>query len=144
MSEATLQAALMDALSGVVRDGSILVNDYLTPQVASLDYAPWLIIETADDVSMTTGTSFTTPATEWGLYVGLLTYRGGQDEKPHLDAFQALRQRVLEALAAAAPLVAIRGVEAAGSIAPYFKENGEPDPDSLFQRLSVRVVAYGV
>ena len=144
MSEVTLQAALLDALSGVVRDGSILVNDYHTPQVASRDYAPWLILETADDVTMTTGASYTTPATEWGLYVGLLTYRGGQDEKPHLDAFQALRQRVLEALAAAAPLVAIRGVEAAGVIAPYFDRDGNPDPDSLFQRLAVTVVEYGV
>ena len=144
MSESTLQAALVDALSGVVRDGSILINDYHTPQVASLDYAPWLIIETADDVSMTSGTSFTTPSTEWGLYVTLLSYRGGQDDKAHADAFQALRQSVLEALAAAAPLVAIRSVEAAGGIAPYFKENGDPDPDSLFQRLSVQVVEYGV
>jgi hypothetical protein len=80
MSEATLQAALIDALSGVVRDGSILVNDYQTPQVASRDYAPWLILETADDVTMTTGASYTTPATEWGLYV-LLSYRGGRDDK---------------------------------------------------------------
>jgi hypothetical protein len=61
MSEATLQAALIDALSGVVRDGSILVNDYQTPQVASRDYAPWLILEAADDVTMTTGASYTTP-----------------------------------------------------------------------------------
>ena len=144
MSEATLQAALVDALSGVVRDGSILVNDYLTPQTASMDYAPWLIIETADDVSMTTGGSFTTPSTEWGLYVSLLAYRGGQDEKTHLDAFQALRQRVLTALAEAAPLVAIRSVEAAGAIAPYFNRDGNPDPDSLFQRLAVTVVEYGV
>ena len=51
MSEFTLQAALIDALSGVVRDGSILVNDYQTPQVASRDYAPWLILEAADDVT---------------------------------------------------------------------------------------------
>jgi hypothetical protein len=81
MSEVALQAALLDALSGVVRDGSILVNDYHTPQVASRDYAPWLILETADDVTMTTGASYTTPATEWGLYVSLLTYRGGRDDK---------------------------------------------------------------
>lgn len=144
MSEATLQAALVDALSGVVRDGSILVNDYHTPQVASRDYAPWLIIETADDVAMTTGASYTTPATEWRLYVGLLTYRGGRDDKGHLDSFQALRQSVLAALAEAAPLLWIRGVEAAGPIAPYFDREGNPDPDSLFQRLSVTVVEYGV
>lgn len=57
MSEATVQAAIIEALSGVVREGSILVNDYRTPQVASRDFAPWLIIETADDVSLTTGAS---------------------------------------------------------------------------------------
>lgn len=144
MSEATLQAVLLDALSGVVRDGSILVNDYHTPQVASRDYAPWLILETADDVTMTTGASYTTPSTQWELYVSLLTYRGGRDDKEHTDAFQALRQSVLAALATAAPTLRIRGVEAAGVIAPYFDRDGNPDPDSLFQRLSVTVVEYGV
>ena len=144
MSEATLHTALLGALSGVVRDGSILVNDYHTPQVASRDYAPWLILETADDVAMSTGASYTTPATEWGLYVSLLTYRGGQDDKDHTDAFQALRQNVLGALATAAPILHIRGVETAGDIAPYFDRDGNPDPDSLFQRLAVTVVEYGV
>ena len=144
MSEVTLQAALLDALSGVVRDGSILVNDYHTPQVASRDYAPWLILETADDVTMTTGASYTTPSTQWELYVSLLTYRGGRDDKEHTDAFQALRQSVLAALATAAPTLHIRGVEAAGVIAPYFDRDGNPDPDSLFQRLAVTVVEYGV
>ena len=144
MSEVTLQAVLLDALSGVVRDGSILVNDYHTPQVASRDYAPWLILETADDVTMTTGASYTTPSTQWELYVSLLTYRGGRDDKEHTDAFQALRQSVLAALATAAPTLRIRGVEAAGVIAPYFDRDGNPDPDSLFQRLAVTVVEYGV
>jgi hypothetical protein len=144
MSEATLQAALIAALSGVVRDGSILVNDYQTPQVASRDYAPWLILEAADDVTMTTGASYTTPSTQWELYVSLLTYRGGRDDKDHTDAFQALRQNVLVALATAAPALRIRGVEAAGVIAPYFDRDGNPDPDSLFQRLAVTAVEYGV
>ena len=144
MSEATLQVAMTDALSGVVRDGSILVNDYHTPQVASRDYAPWLILETADDVAMSTGASYTTPSTQWELYVSLLTYRGGRDDKEHTDAFQALRQSVLAALATAAPTLRIRGVEAAGVIAPYFDRDGNPDPDSLFQRLAVTVVEYGV
>ena len=144
MSEVVLQAALIDALSGVVRDGSILVNDYQTPQVASRDYAPWLILEAADDVTMTTGASYTTPSTQWELYVSLLTYRGGRDDKDHTDAFQALRQNVLVALATAAPALRIRGVEAAGVIAPYFDRDGNPDPDSLFQRLAVTAVEYGV
>ena len=144
MSEFTLQAALVAALSGVVREGSILVNDYHTPQVASRDYAPWLIIETADDVGMTTGASYTTPSVTWDIYLSLLTYRGGRDDKEHTDAFQALRQNVLSALATAAPTLHIRGVEAAGVIAPYFDREGNPDPDSLFQRLSVTVVEYGV
>jgi hypothetical protein len=78
------------------------------------------------------------------LYVSLLTYRGGRDDKPHTDAFQALRQDVLSALATAAPALRIRGVEAAGNIAPYFDRDGNPDPDSLFQRLAVTVVEYGV
>ena len=144
MSEATLQVALLDALSGVVRDGSILVNDYQTPQVTSHDYSPWLIIETADDVTMTTGASYTTPATQWELYVSLLTYRGGRNDKDHRDDFQELRRAVLNALATAAPTLQIRSVEAASVVTRYFNEELEPDPDSLFQRLAVQIIAYGV
>ena len=47
-------------------------------------------------------------------------------------------------LATAALSLRIRGVEAAGNIAPYFDRDGNPDPDSLFQRLAVTVVEYGV
>ena len=144
MSEATLQVALLDALSGVVRDGSILVNDYQTPQVASRDYAPWLIIETADDVGMTTGASYTTPAVTWELYLSLLTYRNGRNDKEHRDDFQELRRVVLDALATAAPALQIRSVEAATVVTRYFNQELEPDPDSLFQRLSVSVIEYGV
>ena len=144
MSEATLQVALLDALSGVVREGSILVNDYQTPQVASRDYAPWLIIETADDVGMTTGASYTTPAVTWELYLSLLTYRNGRNDKEHRDDFQELRRVVLDALATAAPALQIRSVEAATVVTRYFNQELEPDPDSLFQRLSVSVIEYGV
>ena len=144
MSESTLQAALTRALSGVVRPGSILINDYHTPQVASRDYAPWLIIETADDVGMTTGASYTTAAVTWELYLSLLTYRGGRDDKEHRDDFQELRRAVLDALATAAPALQIRGVEAATVVTRYFNQELEPDPDSLYQRLAVQVVEYGV
>ena len=144
MSEATLQVALLDALSGVVREGSILVNDYQTPQVASRAYAPWLILETADDVTMTTGASYTTPSVTWDIYLSLLTYRGGRDDKEHRDDFQELRRAVLDALATAAPALQIRSVEAATVVTRYFNQELEPDPDSLFQRLAVTVVEYGV
>jgi len=144
MSETTLQAALLDALSAVVRPGSILINDYHTPQVASRDYAPWLIIETADDVGMTTGASYTTPAVTWDIYLSLLTYRGGRNDKEHRDDFQELRRVVLDALATAAPALQIRSVEAATVVTRYFNQELEPDPDSLFQRLSVSVIEYGV
>ena len=144
MSETTLQAALLDALSAVVRPGSILINDYHTPQVASRDYAPWLILETADDVGRTTGASYTTPAVTWELYLSLLTYRNGRNDKEHRDDFQELRRVVLEALATAAPALQIRSVEAATVVTRYFNQELEPDPDSLFQRLSVSVIEYGV
>jgi hypothetical protein len=144
MSEVSLQAALIAALSGVVRDGSILINDYQTPQVASRAYAPWLILEAADDVTMTTGASYTTPAVTWELYLSLLTYRGGRDDKEHRDDFQELRRAVLDALATAAPALQIRSVEAATVVTRYFNQELEPDPDSLFQRLAVTVVEYGV
>ena len=61
-----------------------------------------------------------------------------------MAAFQSLRQDVLRALALAAPLAYIRNAETTGAITPYFDRDGNPDPDSLFQRLAVTVVEYGV
>lgn len=142
MTEATLQTRLAAALAPLVGANSVLINDYHTPQVASVDSAPWIILETADDVTMTTGASFTTPSVTYQLYVRLLDYRAGRGDAETMNAFQALRQNVLAALAVlpdeAAPLW-VRRVETAGPIEPFLRENGEPDPDSLTQRLAVEV-----
>jgi len=93
---------------------------------------------------MTTGASYTTAAVTWELYLSLLTYRGGRDDKEHRDDFQELRRAVLDALATAAPALQIRGVEAATVVTRYFNQELEPDPDSLYQRLAVTVIEYGV
>lgn len=147
MSETTLQARLAAALAPLVDDGSVLINDYHTPQVASVDSAPWLILETADDVAMNTGDSYTTPVVTWQLYVRLLDFRGGRTDKELLDAFQALRQSVLATLAGL-PIAAgglwVRGAAAASSLEPFLNDSGEPDPDSLSQRLAVEVTEYEV
>ena len=74
----------------------------------------------------------------------MLTYRGGRNDKDHRDDFQELRHAVLSALATAAPTLQIRSVEAASVVTRYFNEELEPDPDSLFQRLAVQIIAYGV
>lgn len=143
MSEATLQARLAAALKPLVADGSVLINDYHTPQVASVDSAPWIILETADDLSMTTGSSFTTPSITYQLYVKLLDYRGGRTENEFVDDFQALRQSVLATLAGlpeAPNGLWLSGAATAGPLEPFLRETGEPDPDSLTQRLSVEVM----
>ena len=141
MSESTVQGALMTALAGVVRDGSIIVNDYHTPQVASRDYAPWLIIETADEVEMSTGASGTTPSVTYKIGVTLLVYRRGQSNEAHLNAFQALRQAALATLALTPK---VRGAAALTTITPWFPDENAHDPDSLMQRLGVDMTEYEV
>jgi len=138
MTEATLQARLAAALAPLVGADSVLINDYHTPQVTSMDSAPWIILETADDVTMTTGASFTTPSVTYQLYVRLLDYRAGRGDAETMNAFQALRQATLAALAASD--LWLTGAAAAEPIGPFVRETGEPDPDSLTQRLSVEVM----
>ena len=141
MTEATLQARLVDALEAVVAEGSVIINDHQAPQVVSQARAPWIIIETADAVTMTTGESWTTPTVDYGLYVGLLTYRGGDDDAAHVGRFQTLRNAVLSVLATVA---GVRGAASESPIAPYLREDGEPDPDSLWQQFRVDMTEYEV
>ena len=139
MSEATVQARLIAAVVGLVAEDSVLVNDYHTPQVASQERSPWLIVETGDDVTATTGEAWSDYATAYRPYVSLLTYRGNRAEKDHLDAFQRLRERVIAALL---HVENVTGVATAAPIAPYFTADDQADPDSLFQRLVVDVIEY--
>jgi hypothetical protein len=142
MSEATLQQRLAQTLAPLVRDGNVLINDYKAPQVASIERGPWLVIETGDDVAVTMGESRTTPRATYGIYVGLLLYRGGLSDMAHRNAFQALRQSVLATLAAAAWELNIGQVAAAGEVEPWFRDDGEID--SLLQRLVVDIDEYEV
>lgn len=141
MTEATLQAQLVTALRPLVGVGSVLVNDYHTPQVTSQDRSPWLIIETADEVEMSTGASGTTPSVTYKIGVTLLVYRRGQSNEAHLNAFQALRQAALATLALTPK---VRGAAALTTITPWFPDENAHDPDSLMQRLGVDMTEYEV
>lgn len=141
MTEATLQAQLVTALRPLVAVGSVLVNDYHTPQVTSQDRSPWLIIETADEVEMSTGASGTTPMVTYKIGVTLLVYRRGQSNEAHLNAFQALRQAALATLALTPK---VRGAAALTTITPWFPDENAHDPDSLMQRLGVDMTEYEV
>ena len=141
MTEATLQAQLVTALRPLVAVGSVLVNDYHTPQVTSQDRSPWLIIETADEVEMSTGASGTTPSVTYKIGVTLLVYRRGQSNEAHLNAFQALRQATLATLALTPK---VRGAAALTTITPWFPDENAHDPDSLMQRLGVDMTEYEV
>ena len=135
MSEATLQATIADALAPLFHEGSVLVNDYRTPQTESRQRGPWAVIVLADEIAADPGASWSNPTLRYGVYVTLLDYRQGRDDRAMYDAFQALRQNVLGALLSAAPPV--RGIEADTAVGPYFSEDGEPD--SMAQRLIVTV-----
>jgi len=147
VTEAALQARLAIALAPLVDAGSVLINDYHAPQVSSVDSAPWIILETADDLTMETGDSYTTPTVTWQMFVRLLDYRAGRTETEFLNAFQALRQSVLSVLAGlpvAENGLWVRGVTAATGLEPFLSDSGEPDPDSLAQRLAVEITEYEV
>jgi hypothetical protein len=144
MTEATLQAQLATALAPLVAGGSVLINDYRTPQITSQERAPWLILETADDVRMTTGEAWSTPLVEYVLFVSLLSYRRDRTDKEHLDAFQALRQSVMATLAGLGVTMYVASAETTGPIAPYYREDGNEDPDSLYQRIGITVTEYEV
>lgn len=142
MSEATKQAQVAAVLAPLFAEGSVLINDYRLPQTASRERAPWAIIALADEVVALPGESWTTPTARYGVFVNLLDYRRGRTDKALLDAFQALRQRVVAALVAV-PYLANR-IEASTVLGPYFTEENEPDPDSLAQRFVIDVTDYEV
>ena len=137
MSEATLQATIAAALAPLFHEGSVLINDYRTPQTASRQRGPWAVIAMADEVAADPGDSWSNPTLRYGVYLTLVDYRGGRDDRAMFDNFQALRQSVLTALLSAAPPV--RGIEADTPVQEYFSETDEPDPDSMAQRLVVTV-----
>lgn len=135
MSEATVQARLVDALAPLVAEGSVLVNDHNTPKATSRERSPWLIIETADGVRAETP-NFANVVVVYEPYITLLVFpRGAATEAAFLNGFQALRQRVVAALMATGD---VETVETVGGLAVYFNTNG------LFQRLKARVVEYEV
>ena len=141
MTEATLQARLATALAPLGHDGSVLINDYHTPQITSREKSPWLIIETADELEMSTGESWSNPSIHYTLGVTLLAYRRGLSNEAHMNAFQALRQSVLSALAVTAE---VRGALALTTITPWFPDENTHDPDSLMQRIGVEMTDYEV
>lgn len=135
MSEATIQARLIDALAPLVAEDSVLVNDHNTPKSTSRERSPWLIIETADGVRAETP-NFANVIVVYEPYVALVVFpRGGATEAAFLNEFQALRQRVIAALMATED---VENVETVGGLAIYFNTNG------LIQRLKARVVEYEV
>lgn len=141
MTEATLQARLVAALAPLVAEGSVVINDYHTPQISSRDRSPWLIVETADEVTMSTGESWSNPSIAYRLGVTLLVYRRGLSNEAHMNAFQALRQQVIATLAGVPD---VRGAAALTAITPWFPDENTTDPDSLMQRIGVNVTEYEV
>lgn len=140
MSERTRQEAIAAAIADLFQEGSVLINDYVLPQTSSRERAPWAIIAVGDEFRVEPGESWSTPATTWRIYLTLLDYRGGRNDAEFLDAFQALRQHVVNALVVVPHLV--QQIEADSLIGPYFNDDLEPDPDSISQRLTIQVIDY--
>ena len=141
MTEATLQARLAAALAPLVQEGSVLINDLDTPQTTSDARAPWLIIETADEVTMSTGASWENPSLEYRLYVTPLVRRRGRGNKALMDEFQALRQQVLATLVG---VTGVRGAVAVTAVTPFYPDENSNDPDSVVQRIGVDITEYEV
>ncbi len=141
MSETTIQARLKALLLPWFTEGSVLINDYRTPQIASRELAPWAIIALADEVVFLPGDSWSNPSATYGVFLNLVDYRRGRSDEAMLNDFQGLRQNVLAALIVN-PLA--NRIEAATALGPYFAEDGEPDPDSIAQRFVIDVTDYEV
>lgn len=139
MSEATIQAGLIAALTGTVAEGSIVINDFETPQASSVAQSPWLVVETSDEVETFSGQEWSDLGVTYRPYVTLLSYRGGRTNKEHMDAFQALRQVVTDALRRAD---GVKTVTAVTPISPAAEDADNADPPSLLQRLMVEVTDY--
>lgn len=126
----------MAALAPLVAEGSVLLNDHATPQTASRERGPWLVVETGDGLRATTP-NFANVEMTYEPYVAIVYMRPGNgDEADRVNGFQALRQ------AAATALLDADGVdlvETVGPLATYFD-----DSSVLFQRLRVRVTEYEV
>lgn len=146
MSEATKQAAIKTLLEAteLFADGSVLINDYLTPQITSRALAPWAIIALSDDILLMPGAAWSTPTAEYGVHLTLVDYRRSRSDKELLDAFQALRQAVLAAVIATPATVRVTAARANTLLGPYFNEEGEPDPDSMAQRFTIAITDYEV
>lgn len=142
MSELSRQQAIAAALADVFQDGSVLINDYATPQTASRKRAPWAILAIGDDFLAAPGDSWETPTAQWRVFLTLLDYRAGRTEVETLNAFQALRQSTIAALLTVPYLV--DHIEAQTTVGPYFTEEGEPDPDSIAQVLTIYITDYEV
>ena len=142
MSELSRQQAIAAALEDAFQDGSILINDYTTPQTASRKRAPWAILAIGDDFLAAPGDSWETPTAQWRVFLTLLDYRAGRTEVETLNAFQALRQSTIAALLTVPYLV--DHIEAQTTVGPYFTEEGEPDPDSIAQVLTIYITDYEV
>ena len=142
MSELSRQQAIAAALADVFQDGSILINDYATPQTASRKRAPWAVLAIGDDFLAMPGDSWETPTAQWRVFLTLLDYRAGRTEAEALNAFQALRQSTIAALLTVPYLV--DHIEAQTTVGPYFTEEGEPDPDSVAQVLTIYITDYEV
>lgn len=139
MSEVTIQAGLIAALTGTVAEGSIVVNDFETPQASSVAQSPWLIVETSDEVETFSGQEWSDLGATYRPYVTLLSYRGGRTNKEHMDAFQTLRQTVTDVLRRAD---GVKTVTAVTPISPAAEDADNADPPSLLQRLMVEVTEY--
>jgi hypothetical protein len=135
MNETTIQARLIAALTPLVAEGSVLVNDHKTPEDASRDRSPWLVIETGDGLRLSTPNFANVEAT-YEPYVALIVYPRGEDEDGQVNEFQALRQ------AAAVALLACDGVDLVETVGGLSRYSG--DDAGLFQRLRVRVTVYEV
>ena len=142
MSELSRQQAIAAALEDAFQDGSVLINDYATPQTASRKRAPWAILAIGDDFLAAPGDSWETPTAQWRVFLTLLDYRAGRTEVETLNAFQALRQSTIAALLTVPYLV--DHIEAQTTVGPYFTEEGEPDPDSIAQVLTIYITDYEV
>lgn len=143
MNERDVQSAISQYIlaAGVVREEAVLFNDYRTPQVQSVQLAPYVVWDAADSVALDMSAALDMPAVTYTLSITLLDFARGRSEKEFYDSFQSNRDDLIRAFAEyGINTMRLRLARAASAIEPFYEDDGRGDVATLAQRFELVIL----
>jgi hypothetical protein len=142
MSETTIHAQLVTVLenSGLFSGGSVVVNDQPAIESRSRQFAPYAIIETADNWSVNLPAADPVASITYQPLIRLVDFAGGKGEKVVLDAFRTLRDAVIAELVE--NIGGLIAIQPDGRIVPFPQQQDGPEPDCIAQGMVLTVTEY--